>query len=105
MIVVAIISMLATIAIPNYVRARDNSQQKACINNLRQIDGAAQTWCLETRHTSSDPYSLSDVKPYLKLDSNGNLYGCPAGGTYAPGTAVSNPPTCTLSSAFLSHAF
>ena len=39
MIVVAIIGLLAAIAIPNFLRARSTSQQNACINNLRQIDG------------------------------------------------------------------
>jgi len=98
MIVVAIIGMLASIAIPNYVKARDNSQQQACINTLRQIDGAAQTWCLETRKTSASIYTLTDVEPYIKLDRNGKIPSCPAGGTYSPGAAVSNAPTCTLSS-------
>ena len=46
MIVVAIIGLLATIAIPNFVRARLKAQQSACINNLRQLDGAKQTWAL-----------------------------------------------------------
>ena len=49
MIVVAIIGLLVAIAIPNFVRARTTSQQNACINNLRQIDGAAQTWALENK--------------------------------------------------------
>src|SRR6266478_4702290 len=47
MIVVAIIGLLAAIAIPNFVRARSTSQKNACINNLRQIDGAKQQWALE----------------------------------------------------------
>ena len=38
MIVVAIIGLLAAIAIPNFVKARANSQANACINNLRQIE-------------------------------------------------------------------
>jgi len=96
MIVVAIIGLLASIAIPSYVKARDNSQQNACINNLRQIDGASQTWALENKRTSGDPYTLSVLLPYLKLDSTGNIPGCPAGGSYSPGSAVSNAPTCTI---------
>ena len=44
MIVVAIIGLLAAIAIPNFARARTTSQQNSCINNLRQIDGAKQTY-------------------------------------------------------------
>jgi prepilin-type N-terminal cleavage/methylation domain-containing protein len=96
MIVVAIIGMLASIAIPNYVKARDNSQQKACINNLRQLDGAAQSWALENKKMSSDTYTLDDLKPYIKLESTGNLPGCPAHGVYTPGTAISNSPTCNI---------
>ncbi|HZV36220.1 MAG TPA: prepilin-type N-terminal cleavage/methylation domain-containing protein, partial [Verrucomicrobiae bacterium] len=46
MIVVAIIGLLAAIAIPNFVHARTTAQQNACINNLRQIDGAKQEWAL-----------------------------------------------------------
>ena len=96
MIVVAIIGMLAAVAVPSYVRARDNSQQKACINNLRQMDGAAQQWALENKKQSSDPYTLSALKPYMKLDSVGNLPPCPAGGIYTAGTTVSNSPTCSI---------
>jgi prepilin-type N-terminal cleavage/methylation domain-containing protein len=47
MIVVAIIGLLAAIAIPNFIKARATSQQNACINNLRQIDGAINEWALE----------------------------------------------------------
>ena len=46
MIVVAIIGLLAAIAIPNFVKARASSQQNACINNLRQLDGAANEFAL-----------------------------------------------------------
>ena len=53
MIVVAIIGLLAAIAIPNFVRARTTSQQNACINNLRQIDGAKQQWALEMKQSST----------------------------------------------------
>jgi prepilin-type N-terminal cleavage/methylation domain-containing protein len=96
MIVVTIIGLLASMAIPSYVKARSNSQQNICINNLRQIDGASQTWALENKKTSGDPYTLSIIKPYLKLDTTGNIPSCPAGGNYGPGSAVSNAPTCTI---------
>src|SRR5437762_10595212 len=96
MIVVAIIGLLVSIAIPNFVHARSTAQQNACINNLRQIDGAAQTWALERNKTSTDVYTLNSIVPYIKLDSTGNIPGCPASGIYAPGTCVSNAPSCTL---------
>jgi prepilin-type N-terminal cleavage/methylation domain-containing protein len=97
MIVVAIIGLLVSIAIPNFVHARSSAQQNACINNLRQIDGAAQTWALEHNKTSSDTYVLNSITPYIKLDSTGHIPGCPASGSYAPGATVGNAPTCTLS--------
>jgi prepilin-type N-terminal cleavage/methylation domain-containing protein len=102
MIVVAIIGLLVSIAIPNFVHARSSAQQNACINNLRQIDGAAQTWALENNKTSADTYAITSIKPYVKLDSAGNLPACPANGTYAPGATVGNAPTCTLST--IGHA-
>ena len=76
MIVVAIIGLLAAIAIPNFVRARTTSQMNACINNLRQIDGAIQEWALEQKKDTSASVAETDVTPYLK-----NSVVCPSGGT------------------------
>ena len=76
MIVVAIIGLLAAIAIPNFVRARTQSQKNACINNLRQIDGAIQQWALETKAASTATVSYGAIKDYLK-----NSVICPSGGT------------------------
>jgi prepilin-type N-terminal cleavage/methylation domain-containing protein len=76
MIVVAIIGLVAAIAIPNFVRARTQSQKNACINNLRQIDGAVQTWALEYKKAASATVAFTDISPYLK-----NSVICPAGGT------------------------
>jgi prepilin-type N-terminal cleavage/methylation domain-containing protein len=93
MIVVAIIGLLAAIAIPNFVRARTQSQKNACINNLRQIDGAVQQWALENKQGAAATVNKTDVYPYLK-----NSVICPSGGTsftdsYAV-TDVATKPTC-----------
>ena len=76
MIVVAIIGLLAAIAIPNFVRARTTSQQNACINNMRQINGAIAQWAIENKKAASATVSSSDVTPYLK-----SSVVCPSGGT------------------------
>src|ERR1043165_2700137 len=94
MIVVAIIGLLAAIAIPNFVRARTTSQMNACINNLRQIDGATQQWALENKKNSGASVAFTDISGYLK-----NSVICPSGGTtfansYAV-TTVDAKPTCT----------
>ena len=97
MIVVAIIGLLAAIAIPNFVKARATSQANACINNLRQIDGAAQQWALEKGKTSGAAISFpADLTPYIKLNSASSIPPCPASGTYNI-AAVGNVPTCSLS--------
>jgi len=104
MIVVAIIGLLAAIAIPNFVKARATSQANACINNLRQIDAAANQFALEKGKTTGSAITLSiDLTPYIKLNSANSLPPCPAGGTYAIPTVGTNP-TCTLSTLTPSHA-
>jgi len=73
MIVVAIIGLLAAIAIPNFVKARKTSQTNACINNLRQIDGAKQQWALEEGKTSADTPGNAELQPYLGRGDAGSL--------------------------------
>ena len=97
MIVVAIIGLLAAIAIPNFVRARATSQANACINNLRQIDSAQQQWALEAHQAGNASDNLNDLTPYIKLNANSSIPGCPAGGTYSV-TSVGANPVCSLSS-------
>ena len=99
MIVVAIIGLLAAIAIPNFVKARATSQANACINNMRQIDAAVNQWALETHQVTgaAAPSLTSDLTPYIKLNANGSIPPCPAGGTYTEAT-VGNSPSCSLSS-------
>jgi prepilin-type N-terminal cleavage/methylation domain-containing protein len=94
MIVVTIIGLLAAIAIPNYVRARNSSQTKHCVNNLRQVDGAKHQWALENRKTDTDTPSEDDLKPYIR---RALFPTCPSGGSYTIG-AMATDPTCTKSS-------
>ena len=96
MIVVAIIGMLAAIAIPNFVHARQTAQQNACIANLRQLDGAVQQYALEFKLGSDASYQMSDLKNYIKLDSNQEMPKCPGGGTYSAGTTIADSPTCSI---------
>lgn len=99
MIVVAIIGLLAAIAIPNFVRARATAQQNACINNLRQIDGAIDEWALETGQSNgANVGGVAVVSAYIKLNSNNKVPSCPAGGIYNTTTVGGTPQvTCSLS--------
>jgi prepilin-type N-terminal cleavage/methylation domain-containing protein len=96
MIVVAIIGLLASIAIPSFIRARATAQQNTCINNLRLFDAATQQYALENKLSTADPYTMDDLKPFVKLDSEQKLPSCPAGGDYTPGDSIAIGVTCSI---------
>ncbi|HZQ47845.1 MAG TPA: prepilin-type N-terminal cleavage/methylation domain-containing protein [Verrucomicrobiae bacterium] len=101
MIVVAIIGLLAAIAIPNFARARTTSQANACINNLRQIDGAKQTWALEHNLQPGAIPVETDVQPYLGRGTTGQLPFCPADSTSTFDNSytlndLQTPPACQI---------
>ena len=102
MIVVAIIGLLAAIAIPNFVRARTTSQMNACINNLRQIDGAKQQWALETKQLATATPVEADIGPFLGRAASTTGVVCPSGGAGAAfGTsytinALTVAPVCQI---------
>src|ERR1700753_970390 len=100
MIVVAIIGLLAAIAIPNFIKARETARKNACINNLRLIDGAIQQWALENNMNSTDTVPPSALTVYLRRGGTGvlNVKGgtqCPSGGKYTVNT-VNDKPICTF---------
>ena len=104
MIVVAIIGLLAAIAIPNFVRARTTSQQNACINNLRQIDGAKQQWALENKAGTNATPGDTDIQPYMGRGVNGTLPSCPSDSSSGFDTSytinnVQVPPACLITPA------
>jgi prepilin-type N-terminal cleavage/methylation domain-containing protein len=98
MIVVAIIGLLAAIAIPNFIKARAISQKNACIANLKQIDGAINTWALEKQKVNGNPVVVSELygpQNYIKTQPS-----CPAGGTYTHhlvGDTTTGQIDCSLS--------
>jgi len=87
-----VLPLLLAIAIPNFVRARDTAQRNACINNLRQIDGAKHGWALENNKQPGDPVDESAINQYL---NHGARPVCPAGGIYTYGT-VGEDPICSM---------
>ena len=101
MIVVAIIGLLATIAIPNFMRARTTAQKNACINNLRQIDGAKQTWALESKAGQAALPTLANIQPYLGRGTAGTAPTCPADPANGFATSysindLSSAPSCLI---------
>src|SRR5579862_408260 len=72
-----------------------NAAWNDCINNLRMIDGAKQTWALETGKQATDTPTWADIQPYFNRGTNAAMPKCPSGGTYTIG-AVGEKPKCSI---------
>jgi hypothetical protein len=83
------------IALRTFIRARSTSSVNACINNLRQIDGAKQQWALENNQTAQATPSWDAIRPYIGRGLESELPKCPKGGTYILGR-VGEPPRCSI---------
>jgi hypothetical protein len=70
-----------------FVVARSRTAYNSCINNLRQMDSATQSWALEQSVTSNAVVTLSDLGSYLK----GGVPKCPEGGVYTVGRVIDRP--------------
>jgi len=99
MIVVAIIALLAAIAIPNFVKARQSTQQTACINNLRVIKHSKEQAALAFKWMEGSNVVTTAVNTYIDGTTTPE---CPAGGTYTYQVLGSNP-TCNVTTP-TSHA-
>lgn len=96
MIVVAIIAILVSILVPNFVRARAQAQTSACESNLKEIATA-----IELYQTDNDRYPDSgtvdgqndQLQPYLKQTPVDPVAG--PGAFYA--FTVTDPDTATAS--------
>ena len=95
MIVVGIIALLALIATPNFIRARNSSRSSSCINNLRVIDSAKEQYALESNAASGATTTSATITAYLK---NNAMPNCLSGGTYDT-MPVGELPECTLAGA------
>ena len=92
MIVVAIIGLLAAIAIPNFVKAREQAQLNSIVNNLRITEGAKDQWALENKQGTGSSPVATDLSPYMKNNTFpptgvvGETYNINAVGTAATAT-------------------
>ncbi len=93
MIVVAIIALLAVIAVPNLIKARESTQRSTCDNNKRMISDAIDQWALSANKSGGDTALAADITPYIKGNA---LPVCKGGGTYSWGTVSAPDVDCTV---------
>jgi hypothetical protein len=94
----AVVGLLAAIAIPNFVKARQTAQYNAIVNNLRMLEGAKAQWALENRKRDGEPVTERDLEPFLR----GGRINPVAGETYQVNPAGS-PATATLNQRMMNN--
>jgi prepilin-type N-terminal cleavage/methylation domain-containing protein len=96
MIVVAIIALLASIAVPNFLRARKRSQATRILEDLRMLDSATDEYAIENNKTTGMHPVFTDLKNYLKTGSVLYTTGDDIfGDSYGPFTVDSIPQVPT----------
>ena len=87
-----ILALGVLLALPNFVKARANSSKNACVANLKQIQGAKETWATENHKTLTAAPRKSDLfgrDRYIRTTPI-----CPMNGIYHLG-AVNEDPICS----------
>jgi len=91
---VFLVPMMAAIAIPNFVKARDTAMRIGCINNLRQIDSAKQQWALANQKDAAAIPTTTELDAMLTDMKMADLK-CLKQGTYTI-NSVGEKPTCSI---------
>lgn len=92
MIVVAVIGLLVAIAIPNFMKSRVAARRNLCVNNLRIISDAKESWGWDNHLTHGTAAKRSAINAYIHT---GVTPKCPGAGTYSY-RAFGVDPTCTV---------
>lgn len=91
LIVILIIGMILSIAVPAWMGIRQKSRITACAENRRVINDAKQQWALDKGMSSvSTPVQTDLVNEFLK-----SMPKCPEGGTYTF-DSVNSPANCSI---------
>lgn len=85
------ISLLAAIAVPSFVNARDKSIESSCKNNLRLLDGALQQYALDNGNALAPGMTaLVGTNAYIR-----ETPVCKGGGTYTLPSRLSDRTSCS----------
>ncbi len=81
MIVVAVIAILLSVALPNYLKSGITTAKTVCINNLKKIDSAMEQWAIEHNIPAGTlPSAQQEEEIYGYIDSG--KPSCPSHGAY-----------------------
>jgi len=86
-----IIGLMAAIAVPNFIMAREAAIANSCVNNLKQIQAAKLAWAADTGASKDATPSWDDLMPkYLSKQPI-----CVKGGTYTI-VRIDSCPVCSV---------
>ena len=89
---------LLAVIVPNVLKARRTPSTNGREANLKQIQGAIETYALEQKLEAANQISINDIsggadkfiRPLINRD-----FVCPPGGVYSV-SLVSRPPCCSV---------
>ena len=91
LVVLAIMTILASIAVPTFMQTRATSSRTACVQNLVEVEQAKNQLAMANNLPNGAKVDWPDVVPaFLKTSPH-----CPSGGTYTL-NAIGVDPDCSL---------
>lgn len=90
MIVVLVVGVLISIAVPSMMTARANSARRGCQQIMRALDVAKAQYAAEENIPEGAAVTMPDLVPYLKREPR-----CPLDGVYDLGT-IGSLTTCSI---------
>jgi hypothetical protein len=95
LLLVAIMIVLLTVTIPNFIKSHKTVSASLCTNNLRIFEEAKAKWALDHSKMTNDVATWDDILPYLPAKLTNSIPVCLDGGVYTLGR-VGSPPTCSI---------
>jgi prepilin-type N-terminal cleavage/methylation domain-containing protein len=90
MIVVAIIGLLISVAVPKFSKMRSDAQETSCFVQLKQIDNAKEIWATREKRANGQIPTADQLAEYI----DGGIPLCPGGGGEYVINAVGEKATC-----------
>src|SRR5438067_10586192 len=70
MVVIGVITLLAALALPGFIRARKRAQASRIKDDLRLIEAAVDQYAIETQRQPGSIVSVADWTAYLKRETH-----------------------------------
>ncbi|MBC8137160.1 MAG: type II secretion system protein [Fibrella sp.] len=103
MVVILVIGLLLTIAVPNFLKAREKARKNACVNNLRKIDWAKDCFLMDNNKDRDTLIGEADIYPPNGISYLKTIPKCDSGGDYTIGSG-SESPTCSYGNGHVENA-